>query len=50
MIDKALYEQACIIAQYKDYGNYEDYEDAIETIYHELEIRKEQIDNNYGEL
>lgn len=50
MIDKTLYEQACIVAQYRGYGRYEDYKDAVEAIYHELEIRKKQIDNNYGKL
>ena len=50
MIDKTLYEEACILAQYRGYEHYDDYMLAIETIYRDLQIRKEQLDNNYGKL
>ena len=41
MINKILYEEACLLAQYRGYGNYKDYQAAVEHIYRDLLERKE---------
>lgn len=41
MINKTLYEEACLLAQYQGYDSYKEYQLAVERIYKDLVERKE---------
>ena len=50
MIDKTLYEDACFLAQYRGYDHHDDYKMVIESIYHDLKLRKEQLEKSHEDI